>query len=147
VGAENQNRTNRNFLDGLDKYGAAPPQLVHDVAVMHNFVMNINGIAVGFERQLHNVNRSDHARAESPRTDSYQRLGAVIGSMNRSQRQCDLRKALSFYLNRCFPATSFAFLVLEDVRYLAQPGADVRRAKTRMEDCFSANEGKSVRRR
>ena len=110
--AENQYRADRNLLDGFDENSAAPPQLVHDIAVMDDFVMNIDRIPVRFECEFDNVYGSHDARAKPARPDAYQRLGAVIGSMDSSQRQCNLRKALSFYLKLRFAATSFAFLVL-----------------------------------
>jgi len=39
----------------------------------------------------------------------------VIGSVNGSQRQSNLREALLFYLNHWLPATSFAFVVLREI--------------------------------
>ena len=39
----------------------------------------------------------------------------MIGSVNGSQRQSNLREALLFYLNHWFPATSFAFVVLREI--------------------------------
>jgi hypothetical protein len=112
VSAKNQYRSHRNFFDGLDKDCAAPAQLIHDVPIVNNFVMNVDGIAVGFQRQFDNVHGANDSCAKSARTDAHQRLGAVIGSMNGRQRQSNLRKALLFYLNGWFPATSFAFVVL-----------------------------------
>src|ERR1700678_740183 len=110
VRTKNQDRSPRDPFNGLNKDRASATQLVHDVAVMHDFMMNVNWISISFKGELDNVDGSDHAGAKSARANPYQRLGTVVGSMNRSQRQCNLRKAPSFYLKPCFPATSFAFL-------------------------------------
>src|SRR5271163_1960320 len=66
VGAENEDGADRDFADGLDEDGAAPTQLVHYVAVMHNLVMDIHGLPIGFERQVHNVHGADDACAKAP---------------------------------------------------------------------------------
>ena len=64
VGAENEHRTVRNFLDGFDKNRAAAPQLFHNVGVMDDFVMHIDRGAIGLQRQLDDVHGAHHARAK-----------------------------------------------------------------------------------
>ena len=110
--AENEHGAYGNFLDSFDKDRTATPQLINDIAVMHDLVMNVDRVSVGFERKLDNVDGSNDACAKSARPNAYECLGAVIGSVNGGQRQCSLRKAFLFYLKLRFPATSFAFLVL-----------------------------------
>src|ERR1700722_9323271 len=111
VSAEDQYGTDRNLFDGLDEDGAAAAQLVYDVAVMHDFVVHVNGISVSFERQLDDIDGAHDTRTEAARSNTHQRFRAVIGSMDGGQRQCNLRTALLFYPNAGFPATSFAGVV------------------------------------
>src|SRR5580693_8173969 len=91
VGAENENRADGNFLDGFDKNGAATAQLVHDVAVMHDLVMDVYRIAVGFEREFDDIDRADYSRAEAAGANTYERLGSVVGAVNLGQSQIVLR--------------------------------------------------------
>ncbi len=107
VSAEDQDGTYRNFFDGFDEDGAAATQLVNDVAVMHDFVMDVDRISVGFERQLDDVDGAHDSGAEAAGPDSNQCFSAVIGSVDGGQRQCNLRKASLFYPNGRFPASSF----------------------------------------
>ena len=96
VGAENQHRADGNFLDGLDENGAAAAQLVHHVAVMHDFVVHVDRIAVGFQRQFDDVHGADHAGAKTARANAHERLGSVIGAINLGQTQFVLRKDVYF---------------------------------------------------
>jgi hypothetical protein len=58
--------------------------------------MYVNRVAVGFQRQFHDIHRAHHSGAKSPRPYPYQRLGPVIGAMNCRQRQFALRNWLYF---------------------------------------------------
>ncbi len=80
MGAENQHGAVRHFLDGFDKNRAAAAQLLHNVRVMNDLVVHIDGCAIGFQRQLDDINRAHYARAESPRPYPQQYL-----SIRRSQ--------------------------------------------------------------
>ena len=91
VGAENEHRADRYFFDGFDENGAAAAQLVHDVAVVDNFVMDVHRIAVGLQRQFDDVNRADYARAKASGANSYERLGSVVRAVNLGQSQFVLR--------------------------------------------------------
>src|SRR5271157_1085278 len=42
---------------------------------MDDFMVHINGGAIGFQCQFHDIHRTHHARAESTRTDTQQDLG------------------------------------------------------------------------
>jgi hypothetical protein len=75
-------------------------------------VVNVDRIAVGFEGQFDDVHGADNAGAKAAGADTYERFGSVIGAIDLGQTQFVLRKALSFYLNGRFPATSFAGSVL-----------------------------------
>ena len=94
--AEYQYRAHRHFLDRLNENGAAPPQLVHNVAVMHNFVVYVDRRAISLQRQFHDVHSAHHSGAESARPYPYHRLGPIICAGNRRQRQFVLRKGSYF---------------------------------------------------
>ena len=65
MGAENQHRAVRDFIDGFDKNGSAATQLFHNIRVMNNFVVNINRVSVGFQSQFDNIDGAHHSRAKS----------------------------------------------------------------------------------
>ena len=111
MSAEYQYGSYWNLFDGLDEDGAAAAQLVYDVAVVHDFVVDVDGISVSLERQLDDIDGAHDAGTEAARSNTHQRFRAVIGSMDGGQRQCNLRKTLLFYPNAGFPATSFAGVV------------------------------------
>jgi hypothetical protein len=101
VCAENQNRAFWHFANRFDENRAAPPQLINDVAVMHDLVMNIDRLAVGFQRQVDNVNGTHHTCAEPARTDPYEslcarlrrgRFAGLVDALNLCQRQMLLPK-------------------------------------------------------
>ena len=96
MGAENQHGAFGDFLDGLDKNGAPPPQLIHYVTVVNDLVVDKNWPPVGFQRQFHNVNRADHAGAETARAHSDERLGAVVRALNVCKAQITLHKPVYF---------------------------------------------------
>ena len=77
VSAENKHSADRNFINGFHEDCAAAPQLIHHIAVMNDFMMNVNRAAVSFERELYDVHRANHARTESARPDAHQRLATV----------------------------------------------------------------------
>jgi hypothetical protein len=82
VGAEHQHRAVRHVLDGLHKNRPAAAQLLHHVGVMHDFVMDVDRGAVRFQRQLHDIHRSHHSRAEAPRPYPQQYL-SICRSLHR----------------------------------------------------------------
>src|SRR5208337_982226 len=47
---------------------------------MDDFMVHVNGGAIGFQRQFHDIHRSHHARAESARADTQQNLGLRLCS-------------------------------------------------------------------
>ena len=91
--AENQDCTYRHFADRLDEDRATSAQLIHHVAVVHDFVMYVDRAAVGLERQLDDIHRTDNTRAESSRPHADQRLSSGRRSLNLSERQWLLRKS------------------------------------------------------
>ncbi len=96
VGAEDEDRAYRNFVDGLDENSAAAAQLVHNVAVVHDFVVDVHRIAVGFEGQFDDVHGADNAGAKAAGADTYERFGSVIGAIDLGQTQFVLRKDVHF---------------------------------------------------
>jgi hypothetical protein len=77
VRAEYQHRTKRNFFNRLNEDGAVLAQLLHDVTVVHNFMMDIDGRPVCLQRQLYDVHRAHNSRAKTTRPDTNQTL--VLG--------------------------------------------------------------------
>jgi hypothetical protein len=84
VCAENEHSADRNLLDRFHKYGPAATQLVHHVAVVHDFVMNVNRPSVGFERQFNDINSADYASAKPTWAYPHQSLSPVGGALNMS---------------------------------------------------------------
>ena len=76
MGAKHEYGADRNFADGLDKNRAATPQLVHDVAVVDDFMVNVDRLAIQFERQVNDIHGPHHSGANDARPHSYQRLRA-----------------------------------------------------------------------
>jgi len=87
MGAENQHRAYRNFLDGFYEDCAAAAELVHYVPIVDNFVMDIDWRAIGFEGKFDDIYGADHAGTEAARAYPYQRLGAIRGAMDLRQSQ------------------------------------------------------------
>src|ERR1700691_1906092 len=67
VGAEDEHCAMRDVLDGLEENRSAAAQVLDDVRVMHDLVVALDRLAVGFESQLDDIHGSYHARAESSR--------------------------------------------------------------------------------
>jgi hypothetical protein len=82
MGAEDQHGAMRYVGDGLDKNRSAAAQLLDYIGVMHDFVMDVNGRAVGFQRQLDDIHRTNHSSAEAARPDPQQYL-SICGSLHR----------------------------------------------------------------
>ncbi len=79
VGAENQHRAVRHFLDGLDKDGAAAAQLLHYIGIVDDFVMHVDGRAVSLQREFDDIDGAHYTRAESPRPHSQQYFSIRCG--------------------------------------------------------------------
>ncbi len=79
VGAENQHRAVRHFLDGLDKYGAAAAELLNYIGIMNDFVMHVYGGAIRFQREFDDIHGAHDTRAESPRPHSQQYFSIRCG--------------------------------------------------------------------
>lgn len=58
----------RNFMQFLDEDRTLGLQPFHHIAVMHDFVANINGRAIGLQRQHDDLDRPVHARAKATRS-------------------------------------------------------------------------------
>ncbi len=67
VGAENQNCAVGNFGNRFNENRAALAELLHDVTVVHNFVMDVHRRPVNFQRQLDDIHGAHHAGAETAR--------------------------------------------------------------------------------
>src|SRR5271156_4003538 len=81
VSAENKHSAYRNFLDRFHEDCATAAQLIHHIAVVHDFMMNVNWTPVSLEREFHNVHRSHYPRAESAWPDAHQRLAPVRSAL------------------------------------------------------------------
>jgi hypothetical protein len=67
MGAENEDRARGNLRDGLNEDGATAAELLDHVSVVNDFVMNVNGRAVGFQGQFNDVDGTNHTRAKTAR--------------------------------------------------------------------------------
>ncbi len=85
VGAEDEYCAFGNLRDGFDEDGAAVAQLLDDIAVMNDFVMDVDGTAKGFEGELDDIDGANHASAEAAWADAHKGLAAVTGALNLSQ--------------------------------------------------------------
>ncbi len=79
VRAENQYGAVRHILDGLHENGAAAAQLLDHVGVVHDLMVHVDRRTVSFQRQLHDVDRADHTRAEAARPHSQQNFCICFG--------------------------------------------------------------------
>ena len=70
----------------------APAQLVHDVAVVHNFMVHIDRAAVRLERQFDDIHRTNHAGAKAARPDANESLDPARCSLDLCKAQCRLQK-------------------------------------------------------
>jgi hypothetical protein len=70
MGAKHEYRAVRNVIDRLYEDGAATAQLLHDVGVVHDFVMDVNRSAVGFQSEFDDIDGPDDTRTESTGTDA-----------------------------------------------------------------------------
>jgi len=60
----------RNFLNGFDENGTTAAKLLYDIGIVDDFVVNVDGIAVGFEGQFDDVHGANHAGAKAARADA-----------------------------------------------------------------------------
>jgi hypothetical protein len=70
MGAEYEHGAVRNVIDGLNKDGAAATQLLHNVGIVNDFMVDINRRAVGFQRELDDIDGTDDAGTKSTGTDA-----------------------------------------------------------------------------
>jgi len=84
VRAENKNRAVRNFVNGLDKNGATAAKLFDDVGVVHDFVVHIDGISVGFQGQFDDIHCANYASAKAARPDSQKHFSFGLQSASSS---------------------------------------------------------------
>jgi len=68
--AEHQYGTVRHIADSFHEYGAAATQLLNNVGVVNDFVVDINGRAVGFQRQLYDIDGADDPGTKSAGTNA-----------------------------------------------------------------------------
>ena len=57
------------LFDGFDEDRTAAAQLLYHVCVVDDFVVHVDGRAVGFQRQFDDVYRADDSGAEAPRAN------------------------------------------------------------------------------
>ena len=70
VSAEDENSAMRNFFDSFDENGATAAKLLYNIGIVDDFVVNIDGIAVGFEGQFDDVHGANHAGTKAARADA-----------------------------------------------------------------------------
>jgi hypothetical protein len=101
VRAENQNCALRHLTNRFHENRAAPPQLIDNVTIVDNLMMHVHGLAVGFQREIDDVNRTHYTGAKPPRSDAHQSLRAclrrrrfagLVDALNLCQRQMLLPK-------------------------------------------------------
>jgi hypothetical protein len=68
--AEHQYGTVRHIADSFHEYGAPATQLLDNVGVVNDFVVDINGCAVGFQCQLYDIDGADDPGTESTGTNA-----------------------------------------------------------------------------
>ncbi len=69
VRAVDHTHPGRHLVDIVDEDRALFRQLIYNEAVMDDFFANVDGRAEGFERNLHDVNGANNARAEAARLE------------------------------------------------------------------------------
>ena len=67
MGAEHGDGAIGNFVELLDKTRALAFQRLHHMAVVHDLVAHIDGLAIFLERPLDDIDRPDDAGAKAPR--------------------------------------------------------------------------------
>lgn len=87
MGAENQDRAYRHFFDGFDEDCTAAAKLVYYVAIVDDFVVDVDWRAISFEGELDDIYSADYAGAKAARTYPYQRLSPIRGVVNLRQSQ------------------------------------------------------------
>src|SRR6516162_2571711 len=68
----------RNLLHAVDKDGALSGQLVDNIAVMHNFLADIDWSTEGLEGDPNDVDGANHPGAEASRLQQKQRLSVGL---------------------------------------------------------------------
>jgi hypothetical protein len=68
--AEYEYGTVRHIADSFHEYSAAAAQLLNYVGVVNDFVVDINGRAVGFQRQLYDIDGADDPGTKSTGTNA-----------------------------------------------------------------------------
>jgi hypothetical protein len=69
MSAENQHCAVGHLFDGFHEDRTAAAQLLYDVCVVDDFVMHVDGSAIGFQRQFDDVHRANNPGAEAPRAN------------------------------------------------------------------------------
>jgi len=77
VGAEDQDGIGRDLFDRFDENCTATAELFDDIGVVHDFMVHIDRGAVGFERELHNVDCANDSGAEPAGTHTEQGFVSV----------------------------------------------------------------------
>ena len=67
MGAEYNAASDGHLVEFVDKDDALLTELVDDELVVNDFAPDVDGLPVSIERQIHDINRPNHSRAESPR--------------------------------------------------------------------------------
>ena len=70
MSAEDEDGAMRNFFDSFDENGATAAKLLYNIGIVDDFVVNIDGIAVGFEGQFDDVHGANHAGAKAAGADA-----------------------------------------------------------------------------
>jgi hypothetical protein len=65
MSAEHDRLARQDFLERFNKDGPFPPQLFDHIAVMNNFVKDINGPAKDLKRELNDFHRPHHPGAKA----------------------------------------------------------------------------------
>jgi D-alanyl-D-alanine dipeptidase len=69
----------RNFFNGFHENGATAPELFYYIRIVDDFVVYVDGVAVGFEGQFDDIYSADHACAEATGTHAQKHFSIGFG--------------------------------------------------------------------
>ena len=77
----------RHLVQFIDKDRTLLRQIIHNVAVVHNLLADVDRRAKDIERDLHDVDRTHDASAEASRLQQQHALGC-LGAIGRGRIRC-----------------------------------------------------------
>ncbi len=77
MGAENNPGAFRHLRKLFHENGAGPPQFVHYVTIVNDFLANVDGRAIQVQRNFHDINGPHNTRTKAPRFQQENLLARV----------------------------------------------------------------------